>query len=380
MDARSAVLAVSILLIVIAVDRFFRLPVGRRVGKFAPEPFWIYFLSILLGITGLAPRQSPVYAFSSNFVLPAAIFLMLVGSPVTALLRLGRSASAAMVLAAGTMWIAMIACHAVFARWLPPDSWKGAGALLGTWIGGSANMVAVKEVLGMPDTDLAPLIIVDTILSYTWLALLLLGPAFQRRFDAGAAEETAPAFEERSGPAYPRWLPILAAAAVALACGWIGRRIGAAVTAIPSSGWTLLVATLVAILAALTPLRGLEAAGASKQGGIALYVVLASIGARTELQSAASAPIYIAFGAAVLLLHGGLLLGAARMLRIPLYLASTASQANVGGAVSAPIVAEAYRPGTASVGVLMAVAGALLGTWAGVAGGLVCRTIATWLK
>ena len=54
---------------------------------------------------------------------------------------------------------------------------------MGTWIGGSANMVAVKEILGLPDGGLGPLVIVDTILSYAWMALLLAAARYQRRFD-----------------------------------------------------------------------------------------------------------------------------------------------------------------------------------------------------
>jgi uncharacterized membrane protein len=301
---------------------------------------------------------------------------------VTELLKLGRKATIAMALASVTMFVAVLVGYALMGRWLPPGAWKGAGALLGTWIGGSANMIAVKEILRMPDTDLAPLIIMDTLLSYAWLALLLLGPALQSAFDRGSGEEHAPLVAVAEGRRFPAWMPAAVAAVAALICARLGGGLAAAFPAIPTTGWTLVLASLLAILAALTPLRGLGAAGASKQGGIALYVVLAAIGARTELQSAASAPLYIAYGAFVLVLHGALLLAACRALRVPLYLASTASQANVGGAVSAPIVAEAYRPGTSSVGVLMAVAGAILGTWAGVVGGWACRWIekVLWMR
>ncbi len=364
--------------VVLGVRFAFTKPFTRSIGRLVPEPFWIYLFSILCGISGIVPQDAATFKFISSYVLPAAIFLMLVGSPVTELVRLGRNASIAMALAAGTMWVSMIGCHALFSHWLPADSWKGAGALLGTWIGGSANMVAVKEILGMPDGDLAPLIIVDTLLSYGWLALLLLGPAIQKKFDRNVSEEAAPARIENESTyrsVWPRWMPLVVAALVALVCATFGKAVAQAVPAVPATGWTLLLATVIAILGALTPLRSLERAGASNQGGIALYVVLAAIGARTELHAAATAPVYILFGIAVLLAHGVLLLFFCRLFRVPLYLAATASQANVGGAVSAPIVAEAYRPGSASVGVLMAVAGTLLGTWAGVAGGFTCRWI-----
>lgn len=379
------VTAAAIAAIVIAVDRFFRSPLGIRVGRFAPEPFWIYFLSIGLGLSGLAPAQSPVYSFSSRYVLPAAIFLMLVGSPVSELVRLGKRASIAMALAAGTMVIAVVGCFAVMGRWLPPDSWKACGALMGTWIGGSANMVAVKEILEMPDGAMAPLIIVDTLLSYAWLALLLVGPAFQARFDRPIAEKVAPPAmaaspSAKAGRGALVALPLAVAALVALGCSLAGGQLAAFAPAVSGTGWALLLATVVAMVAALTPLRRLDDAGASACGRLALYVVLATIGARTQLQSAAAAPAFLAFGAAILLTHGVLLLALSRLCGVSLFLAATASQANVGGAVSAPIVAEAYRPGSASVGVLMAVAGALFGTYVGVAGGWICRWVEAALR
>jgi uncharacterized membrane protein len=374
---------IGVTAIAVAVQSAFRFRVVQRIGDFAPEPFWIYFLSIVGGITGVMPAQSVVYTVISTLVLPAAIFLMLVGTPITLLLRLGARASAAMALAAATMVIAMVAAFAAFRHALPEGAWRGAGALLGTWVGGSANMIAVKEILQMPDTDFAPLVIVDTILSYVWLALLLLGPALQSRFDRGAkADATAPAPELSGVRPVLSWrtaLPLAVGWAAALLCVAAGRKASALAPVIPSGGWALLLATLVAMGAALTPLRGVEAQGASIVGRWALYVVLASIGAKTRLAAAAAAPVYIAFGAVVLVLHGVLTLALGRLFRLPLFLLSTASQANVGGAVSAPIVAEAYRPGTASIGVLMAVAGVLGGTYVGVVGGYICRWVAQWM-
>jgi uncharacterized membrane protein len=85
----------------------------------------------------------------------------------------------------------------------------------------------------------------------------------------------------------------------------------------------------------------------------------------------ADAPILIVAGFVWIAIHGAVLVGAGRLLRAPMSLIATASQANIGGPASAPVVAEAYHRGLAAVGLLMAVLGNIVGTYAG----LVCSQI-----
>src|SRR5207237_1402424 len=132
------------------------------------------------------------YENVAQHVLPAALILMLIGTPVYALIKLGPKATLAMALGTGTMVIATIVTFAALVRFLPLDSFKGAGALLATWTGGSANMLAVKELVNLSDAGFAPLVIVDTILSYTWMALLILGVSYQRRYDSGFGSDMLP--------------------------------------------------------------------------------------------------------------------------------------------------------------------------------------------
>jgi uncharacterized membrane protein len=108
-----------------------------------------------------------------------------------------------------------------------------------------------------------------------------------------------------------------------------------------------------------------------------LYLVLVSIGAKTSLSAVQDVPVFILYALLVFIFHGTFLLCLGKYFKVPLYMLSIASQANIGGAVSAPIVAEVYKPGTAHLGVLMAVLGAILGTYLGVSGGLLCRWLQT---
>ena len=123
----------------------------------------------------------------------------------------------------------------------------------------------------------------------------------------------------------------------------------------------------------MTPLKKLENWGALKLGKTFLYTVLASIGARTTLSAAIHAPSYLLFGISILIIHGVLLLALGRFFKLPLFLLATSSQANIGGPISAPIVAGVYQPGSAQFGVIMGIVGNLIGTYVGLFGYWVCR-------
>src|SRR5690242_3630211 len=147
----------KILILVLLIQRFFKTPLGNKIGDYLPAPFWIYFFPIVLSTIGFLPHESPTYEAVGLHVLPAALILMLIGTPVYALLKLGKKATMAMALGSSTMVVAIIVLFAAMVKFLPVDSYKGAGALLATWVGGSANMLAVKELVGLSDAGFAPL-------------------------------------------------------------------------------------------------------------------------------------------------------------------------------------------------------------------------------
>lgn len=387
--------AAKLLSLVFFVLFVFRFSVGKKIANVLPTPFWIYFLPMVLNTMGFLPTASPVYNAIGVHVLPAALLLMLIGAPVKDLLKMGPHATLAMAIATLSMFFSAILVFWIFSDRLPSHGWQATGALLGTWIGGSANMLAVKEMLNLSDEGLAPVVIVDTFLSYAWLALLLAGVGFQRWFDApfsqkiplatGAAltEERA---GEKAGPVFSisqKWKSLAKAGALVFLALLavqpliiMGKELTGAWGFLSGSGWTILLATTLAIGLALTSLRRAEQWGASGVGSFLLYLVLVTIGAKTDLVGTArNTGLFFVFGALILGVHGFVCLLCGRILKIPLFLLTTASQANVGGVISAPLVANLYRPGTAHLGVLMAVTGAVLGTYIGMLGGWICRWI-----
>ena len=364
---------IGLIVFVAGVQLLLKTPAGKKVGHYLPTPFWIYFLSILLGTFGVFPKSSYAYSWVGLYGLPTALVLMLIGTPFQSLARLGLKALAAVFLAMATMFIGTIISYAIFSSQLPEDGAKMAGAMLATWSGGSANMLAVKELVGLSDAGLGPLIVMDTILSYGWLALLIAGAAAQKWFDRDRSRHPRMLFDDHKtlgddGGKQKVFRTIFVLGVGGIIGGifvYVGHGVAVRLSFFSPKAWSILLATTGALLLAATKARYLERWGASKTGTFLLYMVLASMGCRTSLSHSFDAPALLLFGVVVLLIHGILLFSLGWFFKIPLFLLATGSQANVGGPVSAPIVAGVYRPGAAHVGVLMAIVGATIGTYLG---------------
>ncbi|HSE27846.1 MAG TPA: DUF819 family protein [Gemmatimonadales bacterium] len=339
-----------------------------------------YFLPTLSSAFGVTPLQSPAYDWVSRFLLPLCLLLLMVAVDLPAILKVGRTALLMML--AGTLGVIIggPVAFLIFKGALPPDAWKAFAALSGSWIGGSANFVAIAESVDAPDAVLGPAIVVDTVVGYSWMAVLLALSAWQLRFDTaiGARRE---AFEEASRhlselqahkrPTALRDILILVAlgfggAAVSVA---IGDRLPAVgdPTIISSATWAVLVAVTAGILLSFTPVRHLEEVGASNVGYAALYLIIASIGARADLRAVLETPAFLGAGIVWIAIHVSILFLAARLLRAPLFFVAVGSMANIGGAASAPVVAAAYHPAMAPVGLLLGVSGYILGIYGGLA-------------
>jgi uncharacterized membrane protein len=283
------------------------------------------------------------------------------------------------MLLAGTLGIVVGGpiVYMVFGGMLPPDAWKGLAALSGSWIGGTANMVAIQQSVGASDAIMGPIIVVDTVVGYGWMGVLLFFSGWQARFDRkiGARTEAIEATNRRLAELNTKRVPIDTRLllmilglgfAITVASVAAGNRMPAIgdPTIIGSSTWAVLIVVTGGLLLSFTPVSRLEEAGASRIGYAALYLLLASIGAKADLRAVLDAPIFLAAGMLWIAIHVAILLIAARLLRAPLFFFATGSMANIGGAASAPVVAGVYHPAMAPVGLLMAVAGYVLGIYA----------------
>ena len=389
---QTAALLASVLAAVFALAR---VPALKKVFEVIPPVIWAYFVPMLLTTVGVTQPITPdyenaAYDVMGTILLPMALFLLMLTIDLKAILSMGRLAI--IMLLVGTLGIvigAPIAFLLVGRLVDSPDTWQQLAALSGSWIGGTANMVAIQESVGL--RDLGPVIVVDTVVGYGWMAVLLFLSNYQDRFNrwVGADTSAMDRVNETLRQIDTTRRPI----AIDTGAIIIGLGIGAAVlsrvlggampalgpmrtviedgvaiermTTIISGGtWAVLIAVTAGLALSFTKLRDLEADGASRIGYVALYLLLTSIGAQGDLFAVAEAPLLLVTGVVWLAVHIALLFGAAKLLRAPLFFVATGSMANVGGAASAPIVASVYHPAMAPVGLLMAVAGYVLGIYA----------------
>ena len=355
-----------------------------RLFEITPPVIYAYFIPTLSTTFGITPAASPAYDWMIRYLLPVALLLLMITIDLRSVAKLGWMALIMVV--AGTLGVVIGGPVALllFGPWLPENAWMGFAALSGSWIGGTANMVAIAESVGTPDSLMGPIIVVDTVVGYGWMGVLLFFSGWQQRFDrrtgarTAALEETnlrLAAAEARRHPVSLNWMAAIvgvgfAGAVLAIALGDTMPALGDP-TIISKTTWAVLIVVTGGLILSFTPLARLEEHGASRVGYLALYLLLTAIGARADLRAVLAAPAFLAAGIVWLAIHAGVLLLAARLIRAPLFFVATGSMANIGGAASAPVVAGVYHPAMAPVGLLMAVVGYILGIYGGL--------VAAWL-
>ena len=355
------------------------LPPLRGFFGVVPPVIFVYFVPMLATTAGITPSASPLYEWTVPYLLLFALLLLMVSVDLRGILRLGPMAL--FMVCAGTLGIVVggPVSLLIFQGWLPADAWTGFAALSGSWIGGTANMVAIAESVGTSADAMGPVIVVDTVVGYGWMGILIALVGLQRRYDTrtrartAAVEETnrrlALGSERRALTLRDAVIMIGLGMACAVTARWLGQQLPAAgdPAIISSTTWAVLIVVTGGLALSFTPVRKLEAVGASNLGYTALYLLLAGIGAQADLRAVLDTPMYLAAGAVWIAIHAAVLLIAARIVRAPLFFVATGSMANIGGAVSAPVVAGVYHRAMAPVGLLMAVAGYILGIYGALA-------------
>lgn len=353
------------------------IPALKKFFTIMPPVIWAYFVPMFLTTTGITPASSEVYSWMSRYLLPFSLFLLMITVDLPSILKLGRKAIIMMLVGTAGIVIGGPLAYLIFGAFLPADAWQGFATLSGSWIGGTANMLAIKESVGAPDSVLGPIIVVDTVVGYGWMGVLIFLSAFQKRFDAwvgadnSAIEQANARLSEIDQTRRPVLLDdlvyivglTLVATIIAIAIGDRLPPVGDPTIVSPAT-WAILIVVTVGLTLSFTPLRKLESAGASRIGFLALYLLLTSIGARADLKAVLDAPLYLAAGAVWISVHIALLMIFAKIIKAPLFFVATGSMANVGGAASAPVVASVYHPAMAPVGLLMGVSGYILGIYA----------------
>lgn len=349
-------------------------------------------------------NSSNLYYVSSRYLLPAALVLMTLSIDLKAVFNLGWKAL--IMFFTGTfgiiiggpiaiLLISMVSPETVGG--IGPDAvWRGLSTLAGSWIGGGANQTAMLEIYGYNQKLYGGMVFVDIVVANIWMALLLIGIGKRNRINKWLKADTSSiedlkdkvsTFSEKV-KRNPSLSDLMIIAAIAfgtvsfahLSSNFFGPFFDTIIANIESAStrniftflgskffWMISISTIIAIILSFTKAKTYEGAGASKFGSVFIYILVASIGMKMDLMLIFDNLGLIAIGVVWMSIHAILLILVTKLIKAPYFFLAVGSQANVGGAASAPIVASAFHPSLATVGVLLAVFGYAVGTIAAIA-------------
>ena len=386
--------------------------------KIVPGLFVAYMIPALLTTLGIiAPewttvdaagveveKKSNLYFMASRYLLPAALVLMTLSIDLKAVFNLGWKAL--IMFFTGTLGIVIGGPIAILlismvspetVGGVGPDAvWRGLSTLAGSWIGGGANQTAMLEIYGYNQKLYGGMVFVDIVVANIWMAILLIGIGKSEKIDKwlNADNSSIERLKEKMSKfsegvkRTPTLTDMMIIAAIGfgtvsfahICSGFLAPFFGDVVAGIESPStrniftflsssffWMISISTIIAIALSFTKAKNYEGAGASKFGSVFIYILVATIGMKMDLAMIFDNVGLIAIGLVWMTIHAGLLILVAKLIRAPYFFLAVGSQANVGGAASAPIVASAFHPSLATVGVLLAVVGYAVGTVAAIA-------------
>lgn len=382
-------------------------PFWSKFYKYVPIILLCYFIPSLYNTFGLVDaEQSQLYYVASRFLLPATLVLLTLSIDLQAILRLGPKAL--IMFLTGTVGIVLGGPIAILIfSVISPDTvggvgvdavWRGMTTVAGSWIGGSANQAAMKEVFEVSDEVFSAMVAVDVLVANVWMAVLLYMAAESKVIDKRMGADTSALedlqrrvteFQEKV-TRVTTLNDLIIISAIGFGVMGVSHLVAEPLaswieTSLPQLErlsltstffWIVVFATSAGLLLSFTRVRELEGAGASKVGSAMLYLLVAVIGMGMDITAVVERPGIFAVGAVWLGFHAVLLLTVGRLIKAPTFYLAVGSQANVGGAASAPVVASAFHPTLAPVGVLLAVLGYALGTYGAWLCGQLMRVVA----
>ncbi len=377
----------------------------KKFYRFFPPLLVAYFLPALLNwpLGLISGDVSNLYFMASRYLLPASLILLCLGIDLKAVLNLGPKAlimffSATLGIIIGGP-IALLAAAYLFPGVIeasPDDLWRGLSTIAGSWIGGGANQTAMKEIFNVDDNLFGTMIVVDVVVANIWMGILLYGININERVDKWLKADSSSIEDLKQRVADYRAkverIPDTVSVSVMLAIAFGGvalSHFGADVitpflkqyeetleawklnSIVSDFFWMVVIATTIGLGLSFTRARKYEGVGASRWGSIFIWVLVTTIGMKMNLGEVFNNLGLFAIGIIWMLVHVIILLTVAKIIRAPFFFVAVGSQANVGGAASAPVVASAFSTSLAPVGVLMAVLGYAMGTY----GAIICAQL-----
>ena len=346
-----------------------------KLFNYLPAIVIIYFLVMVLSSLEVwikTDEINSIYkAFKSN-LLPAMIFLMLLQADIRNIFKLGKKVILTFFLASFSISLGFIITFTLLHTYFDANAWGTFGALSGSWMGGTGNMIAIQSALNIPDSAMGNILLIDSIDYAIWVMILLTLVPFANRFNqwSGASnvlleqiDKTRGQEKESTALSFETLFLVLS---LSLVISFLTQGIA---SYFPHSDffsattWTVLLATILGVLGSFTPLHNMKSSAVV--GNLFLYIIVALIASRANFAELTQAPLYIVSGFMIIAIHATIMVLFAKLFKIDLFALGVASLANIGGVASAPILAGAYHKALIPIGVLMAMIGYIIGTFTG---------------
>ncbi|MEA3490682.1 MAG: DUF819 family protein [Campylobacterota bacterium] len=356
-----------------------------RLFDYLPAIVILYFVVMLLSTLEVWQKSSEVtetYKSIKSNILPAMIFLMLLHADLRQIMKLGKKMILTFFLAAMSIAVGFIGMFLLFHTLFEPDAWRAFAALSGSWMGGTANMVAIQGALNVPDAKMGYALLIDSVDYAIWVMILLALVPLAGKFNRWSGADTSIIDEvgEKLSRSHSReeitFHSLFLLLGIALMVSAMSQYIAGLLPVsdfVTTTTWVVILATIAGTISAMTPLS--RVAGSSELGNIFLYIIVALIASRANFGELTQAPLYIIAGFVIISIHALLMIFFAKIFKLDLFSLGVASLANIGGVASAPILAGAYSKALIPIGVLMAMMGYILGTFGGLAVGRVLEMI-----
>ncbi|HEY5643704.1 MAG TPA: DUF819 family protein [Woeseiaceae bacterium] len=374
---------IGVLAMLVLVAAFFFLLAQVTQAKFfsyVPPLLFIYATPVFLNNFGVIPSQSVIYTGLSQYALPVFIVLMLIKVNVPAVIKVMGKGVLVMLMGTAGVMVGGVVAYVIVHPWLPDDTWKGFGTLAGSWIGGTGNMLATKEMLDASEAQLGLAVIADNVIYIVWLPLLLASRDFADRFNRwarvpaerlkamdAAAKVTV---EDDKAPTMAQYLYLAAVvfgvtavghAASPVIAGWLASTSPDLANIFSETTTRILLVTTIALVLSTTPISTLP--NSTAIGTALIYIFVAGMGARASVAGLADAPAFVLGAFIWIFIHGLFMLAGAWLFRVDVHSVAIASAANIGAAASAPIVAAHHRPNLVPASILLALLGYAMGNY-----------------
>lgn len=363
--------------ILVCLPKILKGKAAQKVFQFAPPVVLIYLGLMLLCTVKLWDLEatSATYSALKNPLLYAMLFIMLLRCDLRKIIKLGPKMLIGFFSATITIGLGFVIAYAIMGRFLGEGAWQALGALCGSWMGGTGNMLAIQTALNVDEGTMAYVLVMDTICAMLYVMFLLWAIGFSKKFnkwtkaDTRLIDEVGIALEEEAKantkPLTWQNIMILLGSGLIVSAGsqYVGMALNGLLPIFDKGTWTVLVVTLLGVILAMTPFGKIK--GTEELSNTLLYIIIALIASRADLSSIGNAPAWIITGFIVLLFHVGVMIILAKLLKMDIFTCAVASLANIGGTATAPVLAGSYSSALVPVGIIMALLGYVVGTGGG---------------